>query len=94
KMNPFLAAAHQEHLDNLAGWERVLEEQKGNIDKDLKDSGKKSDYFDELTELLGTDDNFWLVICGGANYDELRDKAIEKIATDSLKSEENEYYPD
>ncbi|WP_158074782.1 hypothetical protein [Rodentibacter myodis] len=57
-MNPHLATAHQEHLDSLAAWDLALEEQKENIDKDLKDSGKESDYFDELTELLGTDDNF------------------------------------
>ena len=26
-MNPFLAAAHQEHLDNLAAWDYALEEE-------------------------------------------------------------------
>lgn len=92
-MNPHLAAAHQKHLDDLGAWDIALENQKENIDKDLKDYGEESHYFDRMTELLGIDDNFWLAIGSGASYDELRDKAIEKMATDSLKGEENEHIP-
>ena len=87
-----LDAAHQREADWQSGYEIALNEVATEIDNDLK-KGDQTHFF-ELTEMLSDNNNFWLAIGSGANYEPYRQEAIKKIAERELNDRMNDYDPD
>ncbi|THA16179.1 hypothetical protein [Rodentibacter pneumotropicus] len=96
-MKPFLATAHQEHLDNLAGYEIALEQEIEAIKADAENEDENviyaiNEYIAYNDEELALHD---LAIGSGA-FDkliELRDRAIAHVAEKRIEKRMNEYHP-
>ncbi|AOF53673.1 hypothetical protein BKG91_09810 [Rodentibacter caecimuris] len=97
-MKPFLATAHQEHLDNLAGYEIALEQEIEAIKADAENEDENviyaiNEYIAYNDEELALHD---LAIGSGAFYKltEVRERAIAYVAKQRLDKRMNEYAPD
>ncbi len=97
-MNPFLAAAHQEHLDNLAGYEIALEKEIKAVKADAENEDENviyaiNEYITDNDEELALHD---LAIGSGAFYKltEMRERAIAYVAKQRLEKRMNDYDPD
>ncbi|OOF84172.1 hypothetical protein BKG93_08350 [Rodentibacter ratti] len=97
-MNPFLAAAHQEHLDNLAGYEIALEEEIKAVKADAEDEDADVLYAINQYHLdNGEELELHDLAYGSGAFDKLieqRDRAIAYVAKQRLEKRMNEYDPD
>lgn len=97
-MNPFLAAAHQKHLDGLAAWDYALEEEIKAVKADAKNEDENVIY--AINEYITDNDEEFalreLAIGSGALYkiEEVRDRAIAYVAAQRLEKRMNDYDPD
>ncbi|OOF50712.1 hypothetical protein BKK52_00765 [Rodentibacter trehalosifermentans] len=97
-MNPFLAAAHQKHLDDLAGYEIALEEEIEAVKADAEDEDADviyaiNQYHLDNSEELELHD----LAYGSGAFDKLieqRDRAIAYVAKQRLEKRMNDYDPD
>lgn len=97
-MNPFLAAAHQEYLDNLAAWDHALEEEIKAVKAEAEDEDENviyaiNQYHIDNNEELELHD----LAYGSGAFDKLieqRDRAIAYVAKQRLEKRINEYEPD
>lgn len=97
-MNPFLAAAHQKHLDDLAAWDYALEEEIKAVKADAEDEDENviyaiNQYYLDNSEELELHD----VAYGSGAFDKLieqRDRAIAYVATQRLEKRMNNYDTD
>lgn len=97
-MNPFLAAAHQEHLDNLAGYEIALEEEIEAVKSDAENEDADVLYAINQYHLdNGEELELHDLAYGSGAFDKLieqRDRAIAYVAKQRLEKRMNDYEPD
>lgn len=97
-MNPFLAADHQEHLDNLAACDYTLEEEIKAVKADAENEDENVIY--AINEYITDNDEEFalreLAIGSGALYklNEVRERAIAHVAAQRLEKRMNDYDPD
>lgn len=97
-MNPFLAADHQKHIDNLAGYEIALEEEIKAVKSDAENEDADVLYAINQYHLdNGEELELHDLAYGSGAFDKLieqRDRAIAYVAKQRIEKRMNEYDPD